>query len=36
LCGSNEKLIAQKIIDKVGGDNITDLSDKNISEIIHL
>ena len=34
MCGPNEKLIAQEIMDKVEGDNITDLSDKNISEVI--
>ena len=34
LCGPNEKLIAQEIMDKVEGDNITDLSNKNISEVI--
>ena len=34
MCGPNEKLIAQEIIDKVEGDNITDLSNKNISEVI--
>ena len=34
LCGPNEKLIAQEIIEKVKKKNITDLSDKNISEVI--
>ena len=34
LCGPNEKLIAQEIIEKVKKKNITDLSEKNISEVI--
>ena len=34
ISSSGHLLIAQEIMDKVEGDNITDLSNKNISEVI--